>query len=270
MGSSKVKGVRDDSQKNSGWDPNIFMARVLQYMEMPQYLRKQLIPMHPDLRFVGLLAPLDTPHHVRAEEPSPFREGLVSKKELKSGCLVHVGLRKDVRLNKAIKAGVRVTVRIENPEMITKHPKGKAVAPSVPREESGLYWGYTTRLATSISEVFTGSPFHGGYDVTLGTSERGSTSVDDDDFAIKPFQHLLLVFGGVKGIEASIDNDEAFDLAGADSHKLFDMWVNTCPHQGSRTIRTEEAVLLSLARLSPYIIKNFDAVPSLTSGEISS
>lgn len=32
--------------------------------------------------------------------------------------------------------------------------------------------------------------------------------------------------------------------------------VNICPYQGSRTIRTEEAVLITLSRLSPYIAKN--------------
>ena len=37
---------------------------------------------------------------------------------------------------------------------------------------SGLYWGYTVRVAKDLSTVFTGSPFKGGYDVTLGTSEK--------------------------------------------------------------------------------------------------
>jgi len=32
--------------------------------------------------------------------------------------------------------------------------------------------------------------------------------------------------------------------------------VNICPYQGSRTIRTEEAVLITLSRLSPFIAKN--------------
>ena len=32
--------------------------------------------------------------------------------------------------------------------------------------------------------------------------------------------------------------------------------VNICPFQGSRTIRTEEAVLISLARLSPFVARN--------------
>jgi predicted SPOUT superfamily RNA methylase MTH1 len=31
-----------------------FLARVAQYLETPQYLRKALIPMHPDLRLAGV------------------------------------------------------------------------------------------------------------------------------------------------------------------------------------------------------------------------
>jgi hypothetical protein len=54
-----------------------FMARLLQYCECPQYLRRSFFPMHPDLQFAGLLAPIDAPHHVRAEDRSIFREGVV-------------------------------------------------------------------------------------------------------------------------------------------------------------------------------------------------
>ena len=38
-----------------------------------------------------------------------------------------------------------------------------------------------------------------------------------------------------------------------DPSVLFDMYLNTCPKQGSRTIRTEEAILVSLAALRPKI-----------------
>ena len=52
-------------------------------------------------------------------------------------------------------------------------------------------------------------------------------------------RHILIVFGGVAGLEASVDADEQLNLRGEDTSALFDMWVNTCPVQGSRTIRTE-------------------------------
>lgn len=54
----------------------------------------------------------------------------------------------------------------------------RVVPPSDPRTKKGIYWGYTVRLAKTFGAVFTQCPFDSGYDVTLGTSERG-TSVDE-------------------------------------------------------------------------------------------
>ncbi len=70
------------------------------------------------------------------------------------------------------------------------------------------------------------------------------------------FNHLLIVFGGVAGIEESVNANKFTALPGEFSRKLFDIWVNICPYQGSRTIRSEEAVFITLARLSPFIAKN--------------
>ena len=51
----------------------LMLARILQYLECPQYLRKVFFPMHNDLRHCGLLAPLDAPHHYRLEDKAQFR-----------------------------------------------------------------------------------------------------------------------------------------------------------------------------------------------------
>lgn len=45
------------------------------------------------------------------------------------------------------------------------------------------------------------------------------------------------MFGGLKGLEASLESDEALDVD--DPSLLFHHYLNTCPNQGSRTIRTE-------------------------------
>jgi predicted SPOUT superfamily RNA methylase MTH1 len=77
-------------------DPHTFMARLLQYCECPQYLRKHFFPMHPDLQFSGLLAPIDAPHHVRVEERSKYREGVVLDKKGSgpdAGSFVNCGIR---------------------------------------------------------------------------------------------------------------------------------------------------------------------------------
>ena len=80
---------------------------------------------------------------------------------------------------------------------------------------------------------------------------RGGNNKDEHHF-----DHLLIVFGGVAGIEESVDADKSTALPDEYSRKLFDVWVNICPYQGSRTIRSEEAVFIALARLSPFIAKN--------------
>lgn len=62
-------------------DPHAFLARILQYCECPQYLRRKFFPMHPDLQFAGLLPPLDAPHHLRRGDVASFREGVVVEKK---------------------------------------------------------------------------------------------------------------------------------------------------------------------------------------------
>jgi len=237
-------------------EAHLFLARVLQYLETPQYLRKALFPQHPDLRFAGLLNPLDAPHHMRRDDACPFREGVTLDRPTKAGegSLVDCGLPQELLLDRRLKPGVRVTVELD-PETSTKRvPRGRAAAPSAPRERAGLYWGYAVRLAGSLGDVFAECPFpEGEYDLTVGTSERGACSLEDAGFALPPFKRALLVLGGVHGLEAAVDQDENLKVAAQDTGKLFDLWANVCPGQGSRTIRTEEALPIALARLLPLV-----------------
>lgn len=72
------------------------LARILQYLECPQYLRKYFFPLHKDLQYAGLLNPLDAPHHLRQQDISLFREGVVTNKPVKvgQGSLVNITLNK--------------------------------------------------------------------------------------------------------------------------------------------------------------------------------
>jgi predicted SPOUT superfamily RNA methylase MTH1 len=234
-----------------------FMARLLQYCECPQYLRRTFFPMHPDLQFAGLLAPIDAPHHVRQDDHCKYREGVVIpyKKGPNGHSLVNCGIRnRPVEIDRTITAGVRCTVQI-NTLAYGKpgHIQGKVVSPAAPREDNGTYWGYETRMASSINAVLEECPYEGGYDLKIGTSERGDKNVESNNFKLAKYTHSLIVFGGVAGIEECVDADESLKVSGSQSRVLFDVWLNTCPFQGSRTIRTEEAVMISLSKLSPFL-----------------
>ena len=255
---------RDDSvteqqpqqERRPPFDPHGFMAKVLQYCECPQYLRRHFFPMHPDLQFAGLLAPVDAPHHVRAEDQSRYREGVVlDKLGPNKGSLVNCGIRsRPVEIDATLQAGIRCTVQLETSAYDSKGQiHGKVVSPSAPREDDGTYWGYTVRMADSLKNALDECPYEGGYDLKIGTSERGTSNLDDQSFGFPSYRHALIVFGGVAGIEECVDADESLKLPGSESRKLFDMWVNICKFQGSRTIRTEEAVLITLAKMSPLL-----------------
>ena len=102
---SKKSGSHDHGRNGSGNDEMngadmidrscSFLARVLQYCECPQYLRRHFFPRHPDLQFAGLLPPIDAPHHVRMDDRSKYREGVVIEEKGKEGMssLVNCGLR---------------------------------------------------------------------------------------------------------------------------------------------------------------------------------
>ncbi|XP_076842429.1 putative methyltransferase C9orf114 homolog isoform X2 [Brachyhypopomus gauderio] len=230
------------------------MARILQYLECPQYLRKVFFPKHHDLQFAGLLNPLDSPHHMRVDDKMEFREGVVLDRPNKAGkgSFIDCGMRKEVQIDKQLQPGLRVTVRMKNQNAGNRVHKGVVVAPHVPRTEGGLYWGYSVRLASSLSAVITECPFKDGYDLTIGTSEKGMNA---DQTSLPPFKHMLVVFGGLQGLEASVDADPNLDVT--DPGTLFDLYLNTCPTQGSRTIRTEEAILISLSSLRQKIAAVF-------------
>ncbi|XP_017049366.1 putative methyltransferase C9orf114 [Drosophila ficusphila] len=223
------------------------LARILQYLECPQYLRKYFFPLHKDLKYSGLLNPLDTPHHLRQQSKFRYREGVICDKKAKEGhSYANVGLLNDVLVDQAIEPGVRVTVKMEPPSETSKKQRGTLVSPDEPRRETGVYWGYQVRIAHSLSEIFTKSPYDSGYDVTLGTSDRG-TNVHEVPNRSYGFKHMLIVFGGLQGLESALANDEKLTVD--DPELLFDHYVNVLPRQGSRTIRTEEALLIALAAL---------------------
>ncbi|SNX87551.1 uncharacterized protein MEPE_06261 [Melanopsichium pennsylvanicum] len=263
-----------------GFDPHAFLARVLQYLETPQYLRKALFPMHRDLRLAGLMPPLDCPHHLRFEDQSEYREGVTQEpphwahrnRSNNNSVYVNVGLRDPIEAPLPagaphLESGTRVTIRMP----LNNYDTGAIVSPREPVENLGWYWGYTVRLAACLSSVLTSCPFspEGAYDLVVGTSERGVSLTDlalatsnntrvatQQGETVQPlgkFSNALIVFGGLSGLEVAVEQDEGIKLDRNSAKELFDAWVNVVENQGSRTVRTEEAIMIALARLKPIL-----------------
>lgn len=127
----------------------------------------------------------------------------------------------------------------------------EVVPKSEPRDK-GHYWGYAVRHASSLSTAISESPFPNGYDYVIGTSEHG-VKVSSSELVLPKFKHLLVVFGGVAGLEESKELDKTIEVS--DVRDLFNIYLNVCPGQGSRTIRTEEAILISLQYLQDPLMR---------------
>jgi methyltransferase len=221
---------------------------VLSYLETPAYLRKALFTMHPNLRTAGTLPSLDMPHHLRSNEWCEFREGVTVHEPTRFGTKVDVGLPQQYMIpGVQIPPNTRVTLHLD--EVSTD---AEAIDPTAPKEEAGYYWGYVVRRCPSLSAVFTECPYEGGYDASFGTSERGKPISKVLDSNRERPEHMLVVFGGVAGLEVAAKADPELEAKGVSSGNvadLFDHWINVLPGQGSRTIRTEEAVWLGLMGL---------------------
>lgn len=278
------------TRDKSAADVTNFFATVLDYLDTPQYLRRHLFPMSSELRLVGLLNPLALPSHLSRDETPRWREGLMYARSSSSRSrradnsagsgansqgltrYADVGLDRLVDVDQAYPAGQRVTIDLlmSGPNYSNapgKYLFGQVVTRDAPRVMGGTYWGYRVRTARALSEVFANSIVAPrGYDLTVGTSERGTpislSGRPSRSFALPEFNNLLIVFGGVHGLERSVHGDvklaeigisDRSDDGGSNVGDLFDFYLNTCPQQGSRTIRTEEAILLSLAALQPFL-----------------
>jgi predicted SPOUT superfamily RNA methylase MTH1 len=212
-------------------------------METPQYLRKRLFKLLPELRYAGILPPLRTPHHPLESKGKNLkvgehREGLVvSVKE--KGSIVDIGIEKpvviaDKKLGLHTRVAVRVTKKGNPPEI--------AVADKRKLKE---YWGFTV---TPSRGSFGKLVKTGNYDLVVATSKMGKPIMqvwDDLSARYKKARNVLVGFGSPsRGLQKIVSKDNL------SLEKIADFSVNTIPDQGTATVRTEEAIYSSLALLN--------------------
>jgi len=164
--------------------------------------------------------------------------------------LVDVGLTKKIHCEVELLEGIRVTVKIQNPEAGAKggaKVRGEIVPPTEPRKTAGIYWGYKVSTVESVIEVLENKK----YDCIIGTSDKGSRVTDLGVINRgEPFKNMLIVFGGVDGLESAVgfENDTETSF-----RERFTHYINVRPSQGTKTIRTEEAIPLTLGALEPTL-----------------
>src|SRR5208283_4161752 len=219
-----------------------FIALLLNYLETPQYLRKSLFKLEPNLQFAGILPPLRTPHHPvsgnRDLKVGEYREGMVLSKT-KEGLLVDIGVEQPTLLRETQYAvGDRLTLQIVN-------VGGRIEVQTANRDDVPVYWGYRVRVEKRpFGQLVTDEEF----DLTIATARLGDKFMDVAGQIGKKWstaQHILVAFGAPSRGLHEIAKEE-----GAKLEAIVDFVVNMIPEQGTATVRTEEALLASLAILN--------------------
>jgi predicted SPOUT superfamily RNA methylase MTH1 len=206
-----------------------FISDVLTYMNTPQYLRKKVFPISRELKNVGILPPLRTPHHPTDEaEVGDYRQGFTIKRT-KRGTIVDIGADRPALCREKLSINKVFSFRI-----VKLSKKDILIEPDKP----DFYWGYKVvstykDLYESVSEV---KP-----DFVIGTSryaEPITSILDEVKHKIKDAKHLAILFGGpYSGLHEIIQGRK----------NRIDLDVDTVRSKGTKTIRSEEAVLLTVS-----------------------
>ncbi|QOJ78391.1 hypothetical protein IG193_06450 [Infirmifilum lucidum] len=213
------------------------IKEVLEAIETPQYLRRRLVPRSPALKYIGLVPPLAIPSHQLRHEDYGLREGVVVARK-RGRLLVDIGLDALVEVDGERKTGSRVTLKKERGSWVL-----------VSTDDVELYWGFRVLCfedMVSLVEHYRRNKY-----LVIATSRRGEVvnlevlSSLVTDVKNKGLDGLLILFGSWnKGLH------EIAKEHGTKLEDLADFILNTIPCQGTRTVRTEEAVLATLSLLN--------------------
>jgi len=216
------------------------IATLLSYMETPQYLRKRLFKIRPELRYAGILPPLRTPHHPLGKKTTDlkvgeYREGVTIAKAME-GTLVDIGVEKPALIPGAqFPVGKRVAVKITGLDR-------RVTASLANRQEIPFYWGYkVTVWENSFGKLMKETRFA----LKIATSKYGASFTDIEGKIAEKWNEaeaILVVFGAPTRGLYEIAKNERLNL-----DEIVDFVVNTIPEQMTETVRTEEALMASLA-----------------------
>jgi len=247
FGVDEIVLYRDDPQHNQETDIGL-CTQVLRYLETPQYLRKKLFRLSPTLRYTGIVPPLQAPHHAVPSKltdagPGDFREGVVISRR-GSDITVDVGLDRPVSARANHRVGERVTVRLTGIEQLQGYVVESINDPRPVSSQRPGYWGYTVREVSSLGKLLRDRTS----DLRVGTSRYGEPIheiMQPLSRALRESNSTVLTFGAPR-----MGLTEILAKEGVSPKDVFQYLVNTVPAQHTVTVRTEEALLISLAVLN--------------------
>ena len=224
--------IYDEGKDNT--QDRLLLATILRYLETPQYLRKTIFPKIDDLRYAGIMHPLQIPHHSLSSNPKNLRPG-----DIREGAIIfHKG-------KKFIDIGIhqmfpyfgkewdkkRVTVQIKTVDPISFK--------EISEHEIKQYWGYKVKERPNLMNIL---EEWGGLIILTSRKGKEITQKQLQDYGHSD-KSILVVFGAPdKGLYEILGNK----IGQIQNAKTF----NFFPNQATDTVRMEESMLGILSILN--------------------
>ena len=220
-----------------------FISTVLGYAVTPPYLRKEMWGQRPELAYAGVLPPLRILPRAGSgsEDSESLRQGIVTQVGPDNRVWVICGLQNPISLtippNMDVVDGQRVSVRVSSE---------KPVRARLLTDSPSRILVETTDLESALQR--------GDAGVRIATSRHGNLLQNKNLTGLinrVNREGMTVAFGAPgRGLPTILGSSPKEILGPHDSGSKFDCWLNTIPNQSSETVRTEEAMIASLALLS--------------------
>jgi len=216
------------------------LSTILRYLETPQHFRKRLYPKSGLLQFVGALSPIKMPNQTGTSDAKQVKKG-----DIREGVI----FPKDGK--KFIDIGIDYSIPYHGKKQIDKRTiiKIKEVYPNftvydIEKNQIPKFWSYNVKHGGNLFSLLNG--WKGPKILT----SRKSKKIKDEDMTktLSSKEEILVVFGTTdKGIHEMLDKKIS-------NIQNFKAW-NFFPHQGTETVRLEEAILGCLSIINAHTLK---------------
>jgi len=242
----------DDFSRESLYNQRVF-SKLLQYMVVPQYLRRIVFKKDKDLRFAGLLPPLKIPSHtvpssLRQVPSGSFRLAAVVG-ESAGEIVLEAGLEKRLI---APAPGPPLKPRLGDIVLVKVEDPSRLRASIVDQSSSPFYLGY----CVSSPKATLGQLLKKTQGVKIGTSKYGELfwkKAQELKKLLSRSDRVIIAFGS-----PSMGIKELLSRENVRVDDVLNIVVNTVGEQGTETVRTEEALYITLPLLT-YLIRYFEA-----------
>ena len=142
------------------------------------------------------------------------------------------------------------------------------MAPTEPKQEAGIYGGYSVRTVDYFSALEKSSPYSEGYQLRILVDQEHGQPLDKqlrqqivqkvNTEGLEANKHILVFFSGVESLGSLLEGDEHTKLSLKKAMGTFDFKIRVSGRVGVKKVHIEEEMMIILQQLRELFIPDAD------------